>query len=244
MTARRRGRGWAGAFIAGVVVVAALALLPVTVPDADDNGTPLPGMATPVPPAAASGDPFRPVGRLFGAQTAAQQFPANGRHVREIALLLGTYQHANDGTLTVALQAQRGGEWQDLAARSFDKMALRDNAYLIVSFAPPIDVTRGEPLRVTLRVKGGSSEAITWWKDANWSPDGYTLLLNDRRQEGTARFSVAYAPESGPLIRLIRPLWGRLTIFLSPGWSVALIVGIGALLAALVLAGRAPVVDR
>lgn len=231
-----------GALVTGVIVIAALASLPVAVPDADDSGVPLPGMATPVPTATAADDPFTPVGPLFGGQVAAQQFPANGARVREIALFLGTYRRANYGMVTVTLQAMRGGQWQDLAAQSFDKLTVRDNAYLTIPFAPPVAVTTGEPLRVALRVEGGSSEAITWWKEPNWNPDGYALLLNDRRQEGTARFRVSYAPEAGPLIRMIGPLWARLTVFLDPGWRVALVVGIGTLLAALVLAGRA--VDR
>ena len=239
-------RGAITTLLAVIVLIAALALVPVAVPSADESGVPLPGMATPAPTTPATGDPFTPIGPLFGGQVAAQQFPANGARVREIALFLGTYRRVNDGTLTVTLQAQRGGQWQDLAVRSFDKAAVRDNAYLAVPLAPPVAVTRGEPLRVALRVEGGSSEAITWWKETNWNPDGYLLLLNDQRQEGTARFRLSYAPESGPLVRLIGPLWSRLTLFLDPGWRVALAIGFGALLAALALAlaGRSWAIDR
>jgi len=79
---------------------------------------------------------------------------------------------------------------------------------------------------------------VTWWVDGNVQPEGYALFYNGKRQEGTARFLVAYRAESGRLFQVIGPVWRRLTIFLDPFWQIVLIFGLVIAAGGFLLVGR------
>ena len=221
-----------------IVVLAIVAFLPVTVPTADESGTPLPGIA----PAAltnASNTPItRPIGGLFGSNTAKQQFPALGERIQSVALFLGTYQRENHGTLKVTIQSDTAGAWQDLATQAVDKAAIRDNAYQTIEFSPGLAVVKGQALQILVTTNGSANDAVTWWVNGDWQPEGYALFYNGKRQEGTARFLVSYAPVSGHLFQHLGPLWRRLTLFLDPLWQIVLVFGLCIMVGTFVLLGR------
>lgn len=223
----------------GVLILAFIALLPVTVPTADESGVPPPGLPTAAPSTSTPGvATTRPVGALYGTITAKQDFPAAGARIDSVALFLGTYQRTNHGDAQVVVQSSVAGAWKDLATRTVAKTDLTNNAYYTLAFSPPLTVAKGQPLQLLLRSDGGSGNAITWLVDTSWQPQGYALFYDDTPQQGTARFLVTYAPDSGRLFQVLGPLWRRLTIFLNPLWQVVLIFGCCVLAASFVVLGR------
>ena len=202
-----------------------VAFLPATVPTADKSGFVLPG-PTPIPAIAATGvSTIRPVGMLNNGAIIAQEFPANGARINAVAVFLGTYLRVNHGTVDVDVDARTNGAWNNLATRSVNKETLLDNAFYSIVFSPPLEVAKGQTVRITLSSNDDQRDAITWWMNANWRPDGYALFYNGERQEGTARFTVTYSPRSGRLFQMLGPIWGRLTVFLTPAWRVVLLLG-------------------
>jgi hypothetical protein len=237
----RRHLRRAAPFAVGLLILAFVALLPVTVPTADESGVPPPGPPTTTPSTGTSTPGVattRPVGALYGTITAKQDFPAAGARIASVALFLGTYQRANQGDAQVVVQANVAGEWKDLATRTVAKTELANNAYDTLSFSPPLTVAKGQPLQLLLRSDGGSGDAITWLVDTNWQPQGYALYYDDAPQPGTARFLVSYAPDTGRLFQVLGPLWGRLTVFLDPLWQVVLIFGFCALAGGFIVLGQ------
>ncbi len=203
-----------------------VAFLPATVPTADKSGVVLPGLATPIPVATGAVDsPIRPVGPLNNGSIIAQQFPANGARISSVAVFLGTYRRVNHGTLAVGVDARTNGTWENLATQSVNKETLTDNAFSSIVFSPPLEVANGQTVRITLSSDDDQRDAVTWWMNANWRPDGYVLSYNGEQQEGTARFTVTYSPRSGRLFQVLGPIWGRLTVFLTPAWRVVLLLG-------------------
>lgn len=214
------------------VAFATIALLPVTVPTADDTNPP-----TPSPAADGAENPGRPVGPLYGGKTAEQQFPAGGTGIRSVAFAPGTYRRTNRGVARVTIQAMHDGKWQELATRAIDKQALKDNIFYSIAFSPPLAVAAGQPIRILLQSDGEMGDAIAWWSNTRWQPDGYLLSLDGMPQDGTALFRVSYAPATGRLFQLLGPIWERATVFLDPFWRIVLVVGLGLLAGGLVLIG-------
>lgn len=224
----------------GALFLAVVAFLPVTIPTADESGVPLPGIPTiaPATTAAANRPAMHPIGRLYSGIMARQQFPANGGRVHSIALFLGTYQRENHGSLTVTVQADMAGTWQDVATWTMDEAAIKDNAYQTFNFSPAITVSKGQTLQILVTADSNANNAVTWWVNGDWQPEGYALFYNGERQEGAARFLVSYAPAAGRLFENLGPIWRRLTIFLDPLWQVVLIFGLSVLAGSLVLLGK------
>ncbi len=212
----------------GVFVILLIALQPVTVPTGEDTVPPTPSPApvtiigaSATAPSADDGA-IRPVTGIFAGITVAQQIPVTGTHISSVALFLATYQRVNHGLITVNVQTRMDGRWTDLATRTVNKETLVDNAFLTVSFSPPLVVEPRQPLRVTLRADGGPPDAISWWMDTRIKAEGYVLSVNDKPIEGTARFRVMYMPASGRLITIPGQVWGRMTVFLAPFWRIIL----------------------
>ncbi|MGI8857783.1 MAG: hypothetical protein ACR2JW_18765 [Thermomicrobiales bacterium] len=225
--------------VIGGLVLAFVAFLPVTVPTADESGVHLPGIPTITPSTNSLGAAgTRPIGGLYGNIAAKQQFPAAGERIHSVALFLGTYRRTNRGDFQVAIQTNVAGEWKDLATRVVDKAGVTDNAYYTLTFSPPLLVAKGQPLQIVLTSADGAGDAITWWIDTSWQPQGYALAYKDTPQPGTALFLVSYAPDSGRLFQTLGPVWRRLTIFLDPLWQVVLILGFCVLAGSFVLLGR------
>lgn len=222
-----------------LVLLAILAFFPATVPTEDDSGVPPVSGATAVP--GAGGIPAaieRPIGGLFGGIEAKQLFPATGTRIRSVALFLGTYKRENHGTLRVTLQVNAAGTWRDLATRTVNETEIKDDAYHTIAFSPALAVPKGETVQILVTADGSDKDAVTWWVNGNWQPEGYALFYNGMRQEGTARFLVVYAAESGRLFQVVGPIWRRLTIFLGPLWQAVLIFGFCVVAGGLLLLGR------
>ncbi len=218
--------------VVGVAILAFLALLPVTIPISDDTATP-----KPVPAPGTKEDPARAVGMIQNGVEATQQFPANATHIQTISLQIGTYRRVNHGTAQIVVQSGANGQWQDVATETIAKERLIDNDFYTLSFSPPLTVEKGQLMRITLRSDGGPNDAITWWTNTNWKPEGFALTYGGRPQEGAANFTVSYALQSGRLFASIGPLWQRMTVFLSPLWQVVLLLGAGALVGSFVALG-------
>lgn len=216
-----------------IAMLVIVALLPVMVPTVDTTAPLAPTATTNAADSAAHA-----VVGIFEHVIATQQFPAAGTSIHSIALLLATYQRTNHGTAHVTVQKNANGKWQDLATETIEKETLRDNAFYAVSFSPPLTVINGEPMRIVLQADGGPNDAIAWWTDTEWKPDGYMLLVNGKEQGGTARFMVSYNPKIGHFFQLLGPIWHRMTVFLNPIWQIVLVLGFGSLLGSLVLLGR------
>lgn len=223
----------AAGMLFAIAMLAVIALLPVVVPTVDTTDSPAPSPTT-----NAAENAARPTDGIFAGVTATQQFPAAGTSIHSIALLLATNQRVNHGTAHVTVQANTHDKWQNLAIETIEEETLQDNAFYTLSFSPPLRVMNGQPLRIVLQADGGAGDAIAWWTDTNWKPDGYMLTFNGTEQDGTARFMVSYSPESGHLFQLLVPIWHRMTVFLDPIWQIALLFGFGSLLGSLFLLGR------
>ncbi|MDQ2785614.1 MAG: hypothetical protein M3Y58_11510 [Chloroflexota bacterium] len=223
----------------GALFLAIVAFFPVRVPTTDESGVPLPTVATVAPTVTAANTPvIHPIGRLYNGITAQQRFPANGAQVRSIALFLGTYLRENHGSLTMTVQADAAGTWQDLATRTVDEAAIKDDAYQTFDFSPAVTVRKGQTLQILVTANGDANNAVTWWVNGSLQPEGYMLFYNGAPQEGTARFIVSYTAASGHLFAVIGPLWQRLTVFLDPLWQVVFVFGLCVLVGGLVLLGR------
>ena len=227
MNMLRRRWGWPVA--CGLIGLLIVAFLPVSTPVDDDVETPIPTAET-----------ARPIGPIFAGARADQDFPATGTSIRSVALFLATYQRVNRGTARVEVQVNADGQWRNLAATTVRKESLQDNAYYTASFSPPVRVEKGQRVRISLTADGGGNDAIAWWTNTTWNPDGYSLTFNNQPRQGTARLRVSYAAASGPLLRMLRPLWARVTVFLGPLWRVVLIIGLGALIGSFVALGAMP----
>ncbi len=224
MNALRRVWGWPLA--CGLIGLLIAAFLPVSTP-VDD------AVDTPIPPAEAA----RPVGPILAGVGADQELPATGTRIRSVALFLATYRRANQGTARVEVRANVDGQWRLLGTATTPKKDLDDNAYYTASFSPPVRVEKGQRVRISLVADGGSNDAIAWWTNTAWNPDGYSLSYNNQPQQGTARLRISYAPRSGYLLQLLPSLWARVTVFLDPFWRVVLIVSLGILVGSFVALG-------
>lgn len=223
----------------GALLLATVAFFPATVPITDESGVPLPGVPTVAPATTAANTPaIHPIGGLYNGITAQQRFPANGARIPSIALFLGTYQRENHGSLKVTIQADAAGTWQDLATRTVDEAAIKDNAYQTFDFSPTITVRKGQTLQLLVTADGDANNAVTWWVNGSWQPDGYALFYNGKPQAGAARFIVSYTAASGHLFEVVGPFWQRLTVFLDPLWQIVLVFGLCILAGSLVLLGR------
>ena len=210
----------------GLIGLLIAALLPVSIPVDDD-------IETPIPPA----ETARPVGPIFAGARADQELRATATRIRSVALFLATYQRANRGTARIDVQMNVDGQWRILATATVPKESLHDNAYYTASFSPPIPVEKGQRVRISLTADGGRNDAITWWTNTTWDPDGYSLTFNNQPQQGTARLRVSYAPASGYLPQMLPSLWARVTVLLDPLWRVVLILGLGALIGSFMALG-------
>ena len=219
-----------------VVLLAIVAFLPVTVPTADDSGAP------PISGAASGSDGSpatdRPIGGLFQGIEAKQLFPATGTRIRSVALFLGTYKRENHGTLRVSLQVNAAGTWRELATRKVNETEIKDNAYQTIAFSPALVVPKGEMVQILVTADGSEKDAVTWWVNGAWQPEGYALFYNGTRQEGIARFLVSYTTKSGRLFQVVGPIWQRLTIFLGPLWQAVLVFGLCVVVGGFLLLGR------
>jgi len=224
MNALRQRYGWL--LVCGLIGLLIAAFLPVSTPVDDNVETPIPAAET-----------ARPVGPIFADATADQEFPATATRIRSVGLFLATYQRVNRGTARVDVQVNADGQWRILATAMVRKKNLRDNAYYTASFSPPIRVEKGQRVRISLTADGGQKDAISWWTNTTWYPDGYSLTFNDQPKQGTARIRVSYAPTSGYLLQIAPSLWARATIFLDPLWRVVLVIGLGALIGSFMALG-------
>jgi len=204
-----------------VAAIIAAGFLPVSLPAGD----------TVVP----AGGIMRPVGEIAAGVTVTEQFPAAANAIASISLFLATYQRVNRGTLRITLLAERDGQWQQEAVRQVDTATLGDNAYYTLAFSPPLPLTKGQPVRITLQSDSRPGASVTWWRNPEEQRQGYLLTMNGHALPGNAVFQVSYAPESGRLFAMIGEIWKRGTVFLNPVWQGTLILGL-AILAASVFA--------
>lgn len=217
----------------GLLILVVIALLPVSLPAADDTNTEAAPQGS-----GANAAPQRPIGAIDAGITAAQEFPAAGTAIRTAALVLTTYGRVNSGAIQVMLQTQANGRWQTLGSRTVEKAALRDNALATVTFDPPLRVQRGQTVRLVLQADGNAQNAISWRTNPASQMPGFALFLNGDPQPGTAQFQIFYAPASGRLVAMIGPVWARITVFLDPLWRAILAVGILVLLGSFLVLGR------
>lgn len=208
-TARRLIR----AVVVGLALLL-LGLLPVSIPTGDDTTVP-------------GGPALQPVGGIFDGITVTQRFPAAGAEISAIALQLATYRRVNAGALDLTVYAETAGEWRPIAGRTTSKELVKDNAYHTFTFSPPLVVRKDQPLALEVRADGDAGQAVSWWMNPAWAPEGFQLLVNGQPQPGTGRFTVQYARRSGPLIMLLPRFWDRLTVFLDPLWQIVLALGFG-----------------
>ena len=204
----------------GLAVLVLIALLLVSVPVDGDTETPAPSVGAGVGAA-----DFPPIGAVFSGVTMIQQFPSGGARIRSVALWLAATQRTAHGTAHITVQRDVGGQWRDLGTQTFETQDAKADAYETVNFSAPLEVMRGQPVRITVTADGGPNDAIIWQVNPTSQPDGYALIANDRVQQGTARFLVTYAPADGRIIQLIGPIWQRITVFLSPLWMMMLALG-------------------
>lgn len=199
--------------LVGLAALVAVALLPVSVPQGDDVR--IANTAQPSP--------------LAKGVMVSQEFPATGGTLTSLGVLLGTYKRINQGTLTLTLAAQRGGVWQTLATETFAKEMLRDSEFMTVTFTPPLAVKTREMLRLTLQSPDRLEDAVAWWTSPDVARQGFSLSIDGQPQMGAASFAVTYTHSTGRLFQMVGPIWGRLTLFLDPGWRFLLLVGLAIL---------------
>lgn len=217
----------------GLLLLAAIAVLPVTVPRGDD---------------VAVTQAKQPAGGIAKDVTVTQELPATGKAIRSLGLLLGTYKRANRGTLEITLEAQSPeGQWQPLATRTVAKAALPDSQLYTLAFTPPLAVTIDQPLRITLRSADNLDfdNAVTWWTDPEWKPPSvaanqppYRLFVDGAPRSGAACFTITYTKASGRLFQTVTPLWERMTVFLNPAWSAALLAALALFAASFLVIGQ------
>ncbi|MCA1668803.1 MAG: hypothetical protein LC793_15685 [Thermomicrobia bacterium] len=205
----------------GCLFLAIVALLPVTLPTPETN----------VP---AAQDP-RDVGPIFTTVTATQQFPADRRDIRAISLFFSTFQRANPGGVVVTVASLNSGQWTTLNKQAVEKTTLHDGSYATFLFSPPLSVAPHQLVRIIVQADGDQTSAITWEVNPHWRPDGYALRVDGNELQGSARFHVQYAGQTGRVWQRIVPVWHRLTVFLDPFWQIVFFVGIAIIIGGLAL---------
>jgi hypothetical protein len=202
----------------GLAAIGVIALLPVSVPEGDDIRIANTDIASPP---------------IVDNMVVSQEFPATGKNLTSLAVLLGTYKRVNHGQIILILAAQQEGNWQVLAKETLAKEMIRDNTFTTVTFTPPLAVRTGTLLRLTLQSPDRPENGIAWWTSPDVSRPGFSLAVNDQEQKGTASFAVTYTHPTGRLFQMIGPIWGRMTIFLGPGWRLVLLLGLMTIVATL-----------
>jgi hypothetical protein len=169
----------------------------------------------------------RPVARIHEGVSVTQEFPARGDGIAAVEIRLATYAKVNNGHVQLTVAHQVSGKWQVLATDTVLKRVLIDNAYHPFVFDPPLKVSAGERIALTITSDLGPEDAITWWMSPGWAPARHRLLVNGVEQDGTAQFDVAYAAPTGPAAEAaVRDtLWTRLTLFLDPPGQLMLLGG-------------------
>jgi len=233
-------RQWPWVTIATLIALAIAALVvPVSLPTGDDINVP-------------KGEMPQPVGALTTNIAVTQQFLATGTAIRSVAMQFGTYRRTNPGALQVSVLAYQDAQWRVLATQSLPTQTLGDNEFATITFNPPLPVTTDQRIRLTVQSDADQARAVTWWVNPDYAPAGYTLLINDKPERGTARFAMTFAPRQGPVIAMLGSVIGRASILLNTGQRTALILAMAVLLAGILTFGRrlpdaspvAPVVDR
>lgn len=213
-------------FFPGLVIVIIVGLLPVTLPTKNDISVP-------------DDSPHYPIAPLNRGVMIAQQFPTAGGKIRSVALLFGTYQRANPGTLQFAMHANRDGGWKTLATQTVEKASLRDNAYYTFDFFPSLAVSAGEFLQIVVQSDGTVAQSVTLYATSDWrQPGGYMLTVADTPQPGAALFRVTYDRSSGHVFQMLGTIWRRSTVLLSVRWQLVLGAALGVALACMMMFGR------
>ncbi|MGI8689045.1 MAG: hypothetical protein ACR2M3_10745 [Thermomicrobiales bacterium] len=213
-------------YFLGLGIVIVVGLLPVTLPTRNDIYVPNNAQHYPVTP-------------LTHGVVVAQQFPVVSGQIDSIALLFGTYQRANAGTLQFEIRANRDGGWKTLATQTIEKASLHDNAYHSFDFSPPLSASAGEQFQIVVQSDGTAAQGISLYATTDWrQPDGYLLTVGDSPQPGTALFRVSYGRSSGHVFQMIGPIWRRSTVLLSVRWQIVLAAALGVALASVVMLGR------
>lgn len=161
---------------------------------------------------------IQPAAYIFDGIEVRQEFPARGTRIRSIELQLATFGRKNRGKLRLQVSGFVNGQWEELAVRTMRKRQLRDSAWQLFAFAPPLLVTQGQQIALTLTADREAADAISWWMSPGMEAENHRLLINGVPREGYAHFSVDYEPFHGKAgYRNMRArLWRRLTVFLDP----------------------------
>jgi hypothetical protein len=228
--------------IALLIVLATLALFPVTIPSTDDTivSRPAPPVALgTAAPARTGGAPIVGAeGEVVSGAVIQQQFPASGARIGAIALLIAPSRSPSQGTVAITVQRVANGALEDLTTQTIARADLLENQWYTLDFSPPLAVAPGQQLQVTMRTNGSPNSVLALWKNGVYQPVGYQLAVNNQPQDGTLRFKAFYAPRSGHLIGMLGAIWDRVTLFLGPLWRVSLLVGGLLLIASLGLVTR------
>jgi hypothetical protein len=205
-----------------------LALLPVTVPVAAGPESPLLAgnlndLNSRIPDSSAR----RIDGIARGIQV-TQELPAPTDIVAGLGVLLSTYARLNQGKLQITLDANTDGRWENLATRSVQKGILNDTQFYTIEFSPPLHVTAGQMLRISLATDDDASQAVSWWTDPDWQPAGYALRVNGAQIPGTGIFMLTTYRRYDHLYQAAGLIWSRATIFLNTSWRIVLAIAVGA----------------
>lgn len=236
----RRARQWSIPLAVGLLIVLAIGFLPATAPLEDDTstaGTPSDSGASATPSGETRTTATHPIGTIASGITVTQEFPSAGTMIASVGLFLETYQRTNQGVIQVTIQADANGQWAPLAMHEIEKAQIKDNAFNFITFSPPLTVKKGQMVRIVLQADKSPADAISWWVNPTWDNEHYALFLNRDRQQGAAIFTASYGHASGYLFQILRPAWDRLTVFLSPFWQVALLLGLTCLVGSILLIG-------
>ncbi len=211
----------------GLVAIAAIALMSVSVPGGDDIRIANSGLPSPT---------------IARGVVVTQEFPATGKDLTSLAVLLGTYKGVNQGQIILTLAAQREGNWQilateTLAKETLAKETLRDDTFATVTFTPPLAVQASELLRLTLQSPDRLENGVAWWTSPDVSRPGFLLAVNGQKQMGTASFAVTYTHPTGRLFQMVGPIWARMTLFLDPGWRLILLLGLATVVTTILVVG-------
>jgi len=209
----------------GAVLIGLCFFLPVSVPTGDDLRVP-------------DSTRHEPVGAIAQGVTVTQQFPAAGPAIHEIAMQFGTYRRVNRGTLRVEVRILVGTEWQSIAKEQIHADHVQDNSFYSLDFSPPLTVAVGQLMQITMQSDSNPQQALTWWVNPEYHPDGYLLSVNGAPKVGTARFSVSYARQSGRLFAMRGAVRDRVTILLTQAWRVVLFAALGVFTIGVLLLGR------
>ena len=209
-------RTWGGrvgpSLVLLALLVAAVLLVPVSLPTGDDLDVP-------------DNPRHMPVGFLTRDVMVAQQFVAGGSRIRDIHVQIGTYGRVNRGTLRFTLDEADAAGWRTVGTAELPTTDLVDNAFATVPFPSPLVVTPGQPLR--LLVQGDAPEnaqAVTWWVNPTVAYEGATLSVNGTPQMGVTRVAVRYERTTGPLGTQLGTFIARITPLLNDFWRGVLLV--------------------